>query len=573
MTGGTPRSPSEPTIQRQDLGDLLVEMGQITSQQLANALEVQRRGNQRLAKVLAELGLVTPDDMATALSLHLNLPLIDLKRHTIQPDALRLIPERTARQYNLVPLAIAADSLVVVMEDPRDISAIEDLTAQAKMRVQPAVGMPTQIQEAIDLHYRASDEIEKQLHYLAPATEKLTHAEIEASESLVAQAPIVRSLDLIMSQAVRDRASDIHIEPQESRVRVRYRIDGILHDAMSLPTSALEPLVSRVKILAEMDITERRHPQDGQFSIRIGDREVDIRAATIETTYGEKAVLRILDKSLSLFTLPELGFLPEALKTYREMLKSPFGMILVAGPTGSGKTTTLYASINEMDRNERNIVTIEDPIEYRFMDINQIQVNEKAGMTFASGLRAVMRHDPDVILVGEIRDGDTAKTAVQAALTGHLVLSSIHANDVTSVPFRLLDLGIEPYLISSVLVGIIAQRMVRRICHHCRAPYQPSIEEHVAYDEEMGQERTIFHQGIGCNLCSDTGYLGRTGVFEILPFNEEIRRMLLAGASVSEIKAQAIREGMVTLRRDGMLKVKEGTTTPYEVLRNVFSIG
>jgi len=378
---------------------------------------------------------------------------------------------------------------------------------------------------------------------------------------------------MIMAQAVRDRASDIHIEPQEDRVRVRFRIDGILHDAMSLPPTTLEPLVSRVKILAEMNITEHRRPQDGQFSIDVGNRKVDVRAATTETACGESAVLRILDKSMSLFTLAELGFLPEALKKYREMLKSPFGMILVAGPTGSGKTTTLYASISQLDRNERNIVTIEDPIEYRFMDLKQIQVNEKAGMTFAAGLRAIMRLDPDIILVGEIRDSETAKTAVQAALTGHLVLSSIHANDASSVPFRLLDLGVEAYLISSVSVGVVAQRMVRRICHHCRAPDQPSMEERVAYDEEMGQGQVIFYHGAGCNLCSNTGYLGRTGVFELLPFGEGIRRTLLAGASVSDMKAEAIREGMVTLRQDGMLKVKEGITTPYEVLRNVFSIG
>ena len=573
MTSETPGVPLVQVAPRKSLGDLLVEAGRITPEQLASALEMQQKESRKLADVLVEQGLVTPEEVVTALSLHLNVPIIDLKRHTVQPEALSLIPERTARRYNLVPLDVVADSLVVVMEDPGDIGSIEDLVAQAKMRIQPTVGIPTQIQEAIDLNYRASGEIEEQARAFAPPTERLRQAEIETSESLIAQAPIVRTLDLMMAQAVKDRASDIHIEPQEDRVRIRYRIDGILHDATSLPPTALEPLVSRVKILADMDITEHRRPQDGQFSIDVGGRKVDIRAATAETACGESAVLRILDKSMSLFTLAELGFLPEALKKYREMLKSPFGMILVAGPTGSGKTTTLYASISQLDRNERNILTIEDPIEYRFMDIKQIQVNEKAGMTFASGMRAIMRLDPDIILVGEIRDSDTAKTAVQAALTGHLVLSSIHANDASSVPFRLLDLGVEAYLISSVLVGIVAQRMARQICHHCRAPYQPSMEERIAYDEEMGQEQAIFYQGAGCNFCSNTGYLGRTGVFELLPLGEGIRRTLLAGASVSDIKAEAIREGMVTLKRDGMLKVKEGITTPYEVLRNVFSIG
>ena len=558
---------------RKSLGDLLIEAGRITPQQLASAMDIHQMENRKLVDVLVDQGLVTPEDVATALSLYLNAPIIDLRRHAVQPEVLSLIPERTARRYNLVPLDIVADSLVVVMEDPGDIGAIEDLVAQAKMRIQPSVGVPSQIREAIDLNYRASGEIEEQARAFAPPTESLRPAEVETSESVVAQAPVVRTLDLMLAQAVKDRASDVHIEPQEDRVRVRYRVDGMLHDAMSLPLSALEPLISRVKILAELDITEHRHPQDGQLTMDVGGRKVDIRVGTAETACGEAVVLRILDKSISLFTPAELGFLPEALTRHREMLKCPYGMLLVAGPTGSGKTTTLYASINQLDRNGRNIVTIEDPIEYRFMDIKQIQVNEKVGITFAAGLRAIMRLDPDIILVGEIRDSDTAKTAVQAALTGHLVLSSIHANDASSVPFRLLDLGIEAYLISSVCIGVIAQRMVRRICHHCRTPYQPSMEDRAAYDEEMGQEQLNFSHGAGCNFCSDMGYLGRSGVFELLPFSEEIRRMLLTRASVGDIKAQAIREGMVTLRRDGMLKVKEGTTTPSEVLRHVFSIG
>ena len=341
----------------------------------------------------------------------------------------------------------------------------------------------------------------------------------------------------------------------------------------SLPLTGHAPLVSRVKILAGMNIAEQRRSQDGQFSIEVGDRDVDIRAATMETAYGERVALRILDKSLSLFTLPELGFLADALKKYRAMLNSPFGLILVGGPTGSGKTTTLYASINQLDANERNILTIEEPIEYRFMDINQTQVNSKAGITFASGLRAIMRHDPDIILVGEIRDKDTASTAVQAALTGHLVLSSIHANDAVSVLFRLIDLGVEPYLISSTLVGIVAQRMVRRICSHCRAPSQPSVEEQIAYEEEMKEQSTTFYSGAGCNLCANTGYRGRTGLFELLVMSEKIRRMLLSNTSAGDIKAEALKEGMVTMKRDGMLKVKEGITSVSEVLHSVFSIG
>jgi len=554
---------------------MLLKAERISQGQFEHASELARLQNRRVSDILIEQGLVSPDDVASALSLHLNVPIVDLKRHVVQPDALQLVPEQTARKYNLIPLDIIGDSLLVVMADPRDIEAIEYVASQAKMGVQAAIGVPEDIEKAIDLNYKASSEIQKQVsEFAAPSSESLEGASIDLAEEAVADTPIVRTVALIVTQAVRDRASDIHIEPQEERVRIRYRIDGVLHDIMSLPRNALEAVVSRLKVQAGMNIAERRRPQDGQFSVTVDEHEVDIRAATCETAYGETVVLRILDKSLSLFTLPELGFLPDTLKTYRKMLRSPFGMILAGGPTGSGKTTTLYASINDLDRNERNIMTIEDPIEYRFIDIKQIQVNTKAGVTFASGLRATMRLDPDIILVGEIRDTDTAKTAVQAALTGHLVLSSIHANDAVGVLFRLMDLGVEPFLISSALVGIVAQRMVRRVCPHCREPYHPSLEEQIAYDEEMGsQEQKRFYTGAGCNLCANTGYLGRTGVFEVLSPSEEIRRMVLKGASAGEMKAQALREGMITLRHDGMLKVKEGITTIHEVIRNVFSIG
>ena len=554
---------------KKSLGEMIVEENLITAEQLGNALELQRRQGGRLSEILIKQGLVKAEDLAAVLSIQLNVPLIDLKRHTVQPKALRLVPEDMARRHTLIPLDIVGDALIVVMAYPEDIRTIEDIKAQAKIRVEVALGIPSDIERAIDLNYRSSGEIEKQVSQFAPTAAE----EEEVTPELIARTPVAQTLDLIITQAVRDRASDVHIEPQEDRLRIRYRIDGILHDMFSLPLSALTPLVSRIKILAEMNIAEQRRPQDGQFSIKVGDKEIDIRAATMETACGERVALRILDKSLSLFTLPELGLLPDALKKYQTMLKSPFGMILVGGPTGSGKTTTLYASINQLDRNKYNILTIEEPIEYHFMDLNQTQVNPKAGLTFASGLRATMRHDPDIILVGEIRDKDTATTAVQAALTGHLVLSSIHANDAVSVLFRLMDLGAEPYLISSTLVGIVAQRMVRRVCIHCRAPYQPSVEEQIVYEEEMKQPPATFYSGMGCNLCANTGYLGRTGLFEILVMSEEIRRMLLSNTSTSDIRAKAIGEGMVTMKHDGMLKVKEGITSVSEVLRSVFSIG
>jgi len=553
---------------KKSLGDILVEEKLITPAQLESAQTLLRQQGGKLGDILLKQGLVKAEQLAIVLSIQLNLPLIDLKRHTVQPHALRLIPEEMARKRALIPLDIVNDSLMVVMADPEDIRTIEDVKAQAKMRVEVALGIRSDIERAIDLNYRSSGAIAKQVSKFTPALTDKT----EDTATLTARTPIAETLDLLIAQAVKDRASDVHIEPQEDRLRIRYRIDGILHDMFSFPLNVHSSLVSRVKILSEMDISEQRRPQDGQFSIKIGGNEVDIRAATMETPYGERVTLRILDKSLALFTLTELGFQSDVLNKYRTMLKSPLGMILVGGPTGSGKTTTLYASINELDRNERNIMTIEDPIEYSFMDINQAQVNTKAGITFAGGLRAIMRHDPDVILVGEIRDKDTATTAIQAALTGHLVLSSIHANDAVGVLFRLMDLDAETASISSTLIGIASQRMVRRICPNCRAPYQPPEDELVAFNKELENQVVTFYHGMGCILCANTGYRGRIGIFEFLVMSEAIRKMLRSHAGAGEIRAQAIAEGMVTMKQDGMLKVKEGITSISEVMRSVFSI-
>ena len=382
---------------------------------------------------------------------------------------------------------------------------------------------------------------------------------------------MAESLDLLIEQAIRDRASDIHFEPQENRLRVRYRIDGVLHDIHSLPLSANVELVSRLKILARMDISQQRTSQDGQFTFKTEDSEIDVRVATADTVYGERVTLRILDKFQSIFTLPELGFQPDVLEKYRAMLNCPFGMIVVGGPTGSGKTTTLYTSINQLDSHERNILTIEDPVEYRFTDISQTQVNTKAGITFAGGLRAMMRQDPDVILVGEIRDKETASTAVQAAVTGHLVLTSVHANDAVSVLLRLAGMCAEPALLPAVLVGVVAQRMVRRICTNCRTPYPPAADELKICEEEIEPPK-VLHRGTGCNLCAGTGYRGRTGLFEILPISDEIRELLLGNASAGDIKARALKDGMVTMKHDGLLKVAAGITTVSEVMRSVFSV-
>lgn len=501
------------------------------------------------------------------------LPRIDLRKYEVQPAALRMIPEAVARKWDIMPLRIEDHFLVVAMADPDNLYALEDIRALSRMEVKALRTALMDVRGAINLHYRAAGEIEKELRHIIPTAPERVEAGDRISSDLIAQAPIVRAVNLLVAQAVKDRASDIHVEPQQDHLRVRYRIDGILNDTLSLPLSVHGPMVSRVKVLASMNIAERRRPQDGHFTISVDGTDVDIRVATADTSWGEMAVLRVLDKSMSVMGLPELGFLPDSLKTYQRLIQSPFGMLLASGPTGSGKTTTLYASINQLDSKERNIITIEDPVEYRFANINQMQVNPQANITFARGLRATMRLDPDVILVGEIRDKETASIAIQAALTGHLVLSTVHANDAVGALFRLMDLGIEPFLITSAMVGIIAQRLVRRVCPHCRALREVPEEECMAYERETGEKRTRFYHGTGCNYCALTGYHGRMGVYEIMVISEEIRRLVLKGASADAIKAQAIKEGMMTMWHDGMLKVQAGHTTPREVLRNVFAIG
>jgi len=497
----------------------------------------------------------------------LDIDRINLNTYTIQPEALQLIPESVARKYDVIPLAVSDDVLQVAMASADDILTLEALTVWARLRIEPVIAAASEIQDAINRNYKAYSEIEEQLSDVSlPPPETKTPAET------ITGAPVVRALDLIIDESIKNRASDIHIEPGVNRLRVRYRIDGVLHETISLPLSARAPLISRLKVLANMNIADHR-PQDGQFSVTVRGREVDVRVATIAIAHGEMAVLRILDKSFAALSLGELGLSSIGLEQYEYLLKSPFGMILISGPTGSGKTTTLYASVNSLDCTGRNIITIEDPVEYRFKDINQIHVNPRAGLTFATGLRAIMRLDPDVILVGEIRDPETAEIAVQAALTGHLVLASIHANDSLGSLFRLLDLGVPPFLVSSALVGAVAQRMVRRVCPHCQNPSPAPVEAQIAYCKELGEERTEFLYGSGCNSCSHTGYLGRLAAFEILAMSDDIRRLLLTGASAAEIRAQAKKEGMVSMWHDAMLKAKADITTPCEVLRSVFSIG
>jgi len=497
---------------------------------------------------------------------------INLLVQTPSPEALNLIPERLARKYNAVPLAINNNTLRVAMANPDDILAIQAMAAKTKMRIEPVLATAGDVQEAIDFNYKAFAEIGKQFGFVTPNAETATLLDRAAAE-IADDSPVAKALNLLVEEAVKARSSDIHIEPEEDKLRVRYRIDGILHEVTSLPIGAHGPLISRIKILGGMNIADPRRPQDGQFSLVSSGRDIDVRVATISTVHGETAVLRLLDKSMAVLSMQQLGFLPESQEKFERMLMAPYGMILLSGPTGAGKTTTLYAAVNSLDKVGRNIITIEDPVEYRFQGINQIQINTKAGVTFAGGLRAIVRLDPDVILVGEIRDGETAEIATQSALTGHLVLSSVHANDTVGVLFRLIDLGVEPFLICSAIICIIAQRMVRRVCPHCAASTEASLVEQAGYNRETGEERTEFSYGSGCKMCTYTGYLGRTGIFEMLTISDEIKRLIVTGAPAAEIRNKAIDEGMITLAKDGMLKAGAGITTPYEVLRNAYSIG
>jgi general secretion pathway protein E len=495
-------------------------------------------------------------------------PHAKLLRQTPQLEALQLIPEVVARRYNAIPLTISGKTLEVAMADPTDIFALEAFAAHSRMSVKSVAATAREIRDAIDFNYKAYGDIEQQISRISIPAEATDE---KLAASAITDTPLVQALNLIIEEAVKARASDIHIEPQEDRVRIRYRIDGTLQDMMSVPVSTHRALISRVKILGSMNIADHFRPQDGQFSTKAKGREIDVRVATAPTVHGERATLRLLDKTMATLGLAELGLLPDSLAKFENMLKVPYGMILASGPTGAGKTTTLYAAINSLDTMGRNIITIEDPAEYRFRDINQIQINPQAGITFASGLRSILRLDPDVILVGEIRDAETANIATQAALTGHLMLSSVHANDVAGVLSRLLDLKVEPFLIASSVIGVVAQRMVRRICPDCSHLIEASAVEQMVYEKETGEKRAKFLYGTGCKSCSHTGYLGRTGIFEILTMNDAIGVMVCNKASSSTIRAQALKDGMISMMNDGMRKVKAGITTPSEVLRSAYA--
>jgi len=559
-------------LSKESLEQILVRIGLIDAGQMQEIAETAGQDGKKLEEVLVEEGVISPRDLARALSIQLKVPLIDLKRHTISPEILKLVPEELARKYNVLPLDVIGQSLALVMTDAMDVGTIGDIAAVTRMRIEPMMGFPDEIREAIDRNYGGGSGAGEEITVLeAPEEEEDLEAERLLSEE--AQVPAIRTLNRLILQAIRSRASDIHIMPQKDKLYIRYRIDGVLMDKTTLNMQIHNALLSRLKIMSNMNIAERRRPQDGQYTVKVDGKNIDIRVACFGTVYGEMAVLRILRKSASMLELTDLGFFSHTLERYQKLLKLPFGMILLGGPTGSGKTTTLYASLNQLNSKERNIMTIEDPVEYHLPGINQFQVNPKAEVSFANSLRAFMRLDPDIILVGEIRDTETVKIAIQAALTGHLVFSSVHANDAVGILFRLQDLGAESYLICSALAGTISQRIVRRVCSHCREEYKPPPEELAAYKEEMAELPDKFYRGAGCNLCGGTGYMGQCGVYELMTLSEKVKQLFIENAPASQIRDQAIKDGMETLKHDAMLKVKEGITTIPEVLRNVYSSG
>lgn len=544
----------------------LVDSGILSREQMWQAQEAANRERLPLGRVLVRDGLVGSKTLAIVIALHTGLPMVDLGSMTIEPQALKLLPEEPARRYMVMPISVEAGSLVLAMTDPTDFTSLQDLKAFTGMSVEPVIATPEDILEHISASYRLAENLEVD----TPNGPETQVGKVTAR--VLREAPPTKIIDLLLGAAIQDRASDIHIEPSESRLRIRFRIDGILHDVMSLPVEMQPTVLSRLKIMSGMNIAERRRPQDGQFTTEFQDRRIDVRVAVSSTVNGEMAVLRLLDKRFTLLGLDMVGMSPGVLQQFRKLCRLSYGMIIVCGPTGAGKSTTLYASILEMNRVEQNVVSLEDPVEYHIANSNQMQVYGEVGITFATLLRSTLRLDPDIVLLGEIRDQETAVIATQAALTGHLVLTSLHANDAVSALLRLKDLGVAPYLISSSVAGILSQRMVRTVCRGCRAMTERPPSEQRAYTEELGESRSQFSSGTGCNLCAQTGYRGRTGVFELLTMSDRIRQLFLSEAPRARLLEQALAEGMVPLRRDGMLKVKEGATTPYEVMRVLFTL-
>jgi type IV pilus assembly protein PilB len=559
------------TVKRKSkqLGQILIELGYITPEQLETALEEHRKTPKSLGRVLIDMGMIKEADLVRALAEQVGLEFVDLNEFPIDATATVLLPEALSRRYRAIPIGERDGRLLVAMSDPANVYALDDIRTITGREVQPVVATANDVEQAIQKFAGMDSQVEAMATIASEAVEGENPVDLEEA---LEDAPIVKLVNAIMTQAVGDRASDVHLEPGERNVRIRFRVDGVLHEPMPpAPKNIQGGLISRLKVMADLNIAEKRVPQDGRISMKVGGRALDLRLATLPTVFGEKVVIRILDKSNALLALEDLGFLEDSYKRFSESFKKPYGAILVTGPTGSGKSTTMYSTLNILNEEAKNIITVEDPVEYRLAGVNQMQVNPKAGLTFASALRSILRADPDIVLIGEIRDRETAVIAIEAALTGHLVLSSLHTNDAPSAITRLVEMDVETFLVASAIDAIVAQRLARKLCERCKVPYQPEQAELLAagYPDWLWPEIPQLFKSQGCAACANTGYRGRIGLYEVMQMSEEIERLTVERSSADAIRAVAIQQGMMTLRDDGLEKARMGITSLDEVARVV----
>ncbi len=549
------------------LGTLLLEEGIVTEEVLKAALEIHHESGRPLGRVLVEEGLVDERDLVRVLAKNIGIEFVDLDESTVDPAASALIPEALARRYAALPIGFEDDKLIIAMADPANVLAIDDIRAISGREVILKVATRSDVEAAVS-RMASLDNSVTDMAELA-AEDAVEAHDLGAVEAAAEEAPVVKLVSMLITRAAADRASDIHIEPTERDLRVRFRIDGVLHEIMRTPRSIANAVVSRLKIMADIDIAERRRPQDGRINLKVAGKQLDLRVSSLPTIYGEKVVMRLLDTSTALLELKDLGFAPDNQRRYQESFTKPYGTILCVGPTGSGKSTTLYATLNVLNRPEVNIVTIEDPVEYRLSGISQVQVNKKAGLTFASALRSFLRQDPDIMLVGEIRDQETANIAIESALTGHLVLSTLHTNNAPASISRLIEMGVEPFLVGSALDAVLAQRLARRLCGQCKEAYTPTAEALREANFPLADLDNLptLYRAVGCGHCSKTGYRGRLAIHELMTINEEIELLAVERAPTELLTKAAIANGMRILRDDGMAKVASGLTSIEEIMR------
>ena len=550
------------------LGDILLEGGHVTPDQLTSALEQQRRLGRSLGRVLVDLGVLSEGQLVAALATQIGLKFVDLSDYPVDGSAVSRVPDTVCRRHNALPIGYEDGKLVVAMADPANVFAVDDMRAMTGMEIKPVVATKADVLAAINRYQRSDQEMDQLTSAIDVRDED---DDLSSVKEITEDAPIVKFVNLLITQAIQDRASDIHVEPSEKDLRVRFRIDGVLHEVMRSPKSITAGVTSRLKIMADINIAERRIPQDGRLSVTANGKKIDLRVATLPTVWGEKIVMRILDNSTAMMKLSDLGFGDENYEVYSKSFVKPYGMILVTGPTGSGKSTTLYATLNIVSKPEVNVITVEDPVEYRIPGINQVQANPKAGLTFAAALRSILRSDPDIVLLGEIRDRETAHIAIEAALTGHLVLSTLHTNDAPSAIVRLTEMGIEPFLVGSALDCVLAQRLARKLCGKCKEAYVPSRDALVEmrFPWSPDEPPPTLYRPIGCSACSKTGYKGRIALHEVMAVSEEIEKLAVEHASALTISKVALEQGMITLRNDGLSKVKAGHTSMEEIFRVV----